>query len=200
MTLDDLGKRLANDGLFQAALASAAPAIEVAAVSGIREGMNAGISPDGTPYAPLTMRAGGRPLRDKGLLAASTSASVTGDQIALRANAPGARLHQFGGVVVPVNAKSLAIPVSPEARRAGSPRNFPRPLFRLGGKDSGRGGVLAERTGKGKAAKVVVHYLLRKSVTIPARKYLGISAKTSGRIGAILSRSYAATVRQSLGN
>jgi phage gpG-like protein len=162
--------------LQEEAIRQAAPAIEVAAVSGVRDGMNRSISPDGTPYLPLKQtrpQGGNKPLLNTGVLLASTSAEVAGDVLTLRANAPGARLHQYGGTVRPVRAKALTIPLTKEAVRVGSPRNFPRRLFPFRG-------FLAERTmGGGNRPKLTLHYQFRRFVNIPARPYLGISDTTA---------------------
>ena len=177
------------------AIRDTAEELEVLAVSGMRRSLNAGESPDGTPLQPLTFprpQGGSKPLLNRGQLAASMSASVSESEIALRANAPGARIQQFGGTIVPTRAKALAIPLTVEAVRAGSARNFPRPLFVLKKKDGGPGGALAEAVGQGKNKSVRVHYLLRMSVTIPARPYLGVSDDTKDRMGRVLSERLAA--------
>jgi phage gpG-like protein len=194
MNLREFAIRLEEGEPLAVALGTASPFIEVVVVSGIKQGINDSTSPDGTPYKPLGFpraSGGNKPLRDKGLLAASVSASMTGTEISMRANSPGARLHQFGGKIVPKTAKALTIPKSPEAKRAGSARNFPRPLFVLGS-------TLAERVGKGKSAKIVVHYIFVMSVTVPARPYLGINTKTMGQINTILSREYSKAVLKDL--
>lgn len=74
-----------------------------------------------------------------------------------------ALIHELGGTIEPKNAKFLAIPVTETARRAGSPRNM--------------SGLAYAQTAKGQPVLLnsesgMVHYLLRKSVTIPARPYL----------------------------
>ena len=66
---------------------------------------------------------------------------------------------------VPRSAKALAIPITPEARRAGSPRQFPRRLFVPKGTH-----VLAEmlysraRGMKGFIRDLVPHYVLVRSI------------------------------------
>jgi phage gpG-like protein len=163
------------------AMRRAGPEMQMLAVANMRRDMTAGISPDGAVYQPLRFsrpQGGNKPLMNTGILRASLSAEVTAEGITLRGSAPGARLHQEGGVVVPRLAKALAIPITPAAVRAGSPRNFPGELFLLKKKDGGKGS-LAAREGKGKKARIVVHYLLRNKVTVPARPYLGISKATA---------------------
>lgn len=168
------------------AAARAADAIAVVAAGAVQQGLTAGVSPDGTAFRPLGWprpRGGSKPLLDTGVLRASVSAEADGRGLTVRANAPGARLHQEGGVIVPTRAKALTIPVSKEAVRAGGARNFPRRLFALGRKAGGNG-ALAERTARG---GLIVHYLLRMSVTVPARPYLGVSAAAARRIARLLA-------------
>ena len=75
-----------------------------------------------------------------------------------------ARIHEYGGVIRPVRARMLAVPITPEARKHG-PRQFPRPLFVVKGP---KRAVLAEQDGD----QMQVHYVLMSSVTMPARPYL----------------------------
>jgi phage gpG-like protein len=191
MPLEKLPALLAAiPGKLVEAIRDTSDELEVLAVSGMRRSLNAGESPDGTPLKALAFprpQGGSKPLQNTGLLGASLSASVSETELTLRANAPGARLHQFGGTIVPVRAKALTIPLTVEAVRAGGARNFPRPLFVLKKKDGGPGGALAETVGKGKNASVRVHYLLRMSVTIPARPYLGVSQPTADRMGGVIA-------------
>lgn len=168
-------------------------ALSVIAVSGARDHFRKSQGPDGRKWAPLahTRPAGGSlPLRDRGLLAASLSASVTPVGLALKASQKGANVHQFGATLTAKNAKYLAIPVTKEASRAGSPRkNFPRPLFVL--RANGQL-YLAETVTKGKKKKsaVVVHYALKKSVKVPARPFVGFSQETLQRMTNVLLTNF----------
>ena len=83
-------------------------------------------------------------------------------EIAIGTDLESAPIHEFGGTITPKNAKFLAIPVTEEARQYVSPRNFPRELHFVLGKT---GGVLLDDND-------TAHYLLKKSVTIPARPYM----------------------------
>lgn len=158
------------------------PALCRLAVSGAKDHFRLSQGPDGRQWAPLAHprpRGGDKPLRDRGLLMASLSASKTEQGLRLAASHPGANLHQFGGTVKPKRAKMLAIPVSKEAVRSGPARSFPRPLFVLRGTS---GAVLAEvkMRGKGRSrtGENVVHYVLARSVKVPARPFVGFSADT----------------------
>lgn len=74
-----------------------------------------------------------------------------------------ALIHELGGVIEPKNTKYLAIPMTPLARKAGSPRNLTNLAFVQSLK--GQPMLVDDESGE-------VHYLLRLSVTIPARPYL----------------------------
>lgn len=165
----------------------------------LQENFRAQRSPGGASWAPLKhprIRGGGgaQALRDTGILMASVTAtsakghveSVSETELVLGTNLEYARIHQEGGVITPKRAKFLAIPVTRAAFYAGSPRRFKEPLVAVMGK---RGGVLklkALPVGKNKKqytsdnkwlGKDLVQYILVKSVTIPARPFVGVSAE-----------------------
>lgn len=188
MTLDDLARALdAPAGWEASLLAAAAPAFETLAVAGVRAGVYAGTSPDGTPFAPLR-HPGGKPLLNTAVMAQGVTAKMQGDELTLRSTAPQASLQHFGGTVTPTRGQFLAVPLTAEARRAGSPRAFPRPLdFRRKGgpRAKGRPGVMLDDAG-------TAQYALVKSVTLPPRPWLGFSAETAEDLGDELTRRYAA--------
>ena len=153
-----------------------------------------GVSPDGAPWAPLAHprpRGGTTPLRDTGLLMASVTGQgqghveqATPQQLVWGTNLDRAALHQWGGVVRP-KGRALAIPLTVEAVRAGRARQFPRPLFvhqAGGGKP-----FLAESVGQGKRKRLVLHYLLTASVTVPARPFVGLNNDDVEEVGGILA-------------
>lgn len=151
---------------------------------------DSGAGPDGAAWPPLAHpRADGRgglPLRRQGLLMASVVARGAGHveqlgptTLVYGTNRPGARLQQEGGTVTPKGHPFLAIPATREAERAGSPRRFPRPLtVRLGH----RGGVFLALRGRGRSAVLEVVYFLVRSVTVPARPYLGAGERLIGKL------------------
>lgn len=159
--------------------------LAVLATAGAKQHFVDGVSPEGTPWAPLRLRAG-KPLRDTGILMAATTAraeqSASGVAIALSNNRVQARIHNEGGTVTPKKAKYLAVPLTDAARRVSGPRQmvlFPR--FRRGG----QAGVLVDRRG-------VAQFALVKSVVIPQRRFLGFSEKTIKKMeDAILARTHA---------
>ncbi len=176
--LQDFGKKAQqlDSRVFAQVVRALGSKLCTLAVSGAKDHFTQSAGPDGKPWRPLAHKrpsGGNKILRDKGLLAASLSASVTQEGLLLKASHPGANAHQFGAKVRPKKAKYLTIPITKEAARAGSPRKFPRKLFFMGG---GTSAVMAEK--KGRSAKIVVHYALSKGVTIPARPFVGYSKAT----------------------
>lgn len=171
-------------GLARADFRRVLPAVAQMAVSDVKKNFAEGHAPDGTPWRPLAhgrpgRPAGAKPLRDTGVLLASIAGRAVDAGVAVGSNLAYARLHQEGGTVAPKRGKFLAIPLTKEARRAGSPRRFPRklePRIRKGG----AAGVMGEVGKDGRLAKV--HYALVKSVTVPARPFLGFSAGLLGRV------------------
>ena len=139
-----LADRIADaPGLARRAWAASARTVEVLAVAGVKTHFVESRGPDGRPWAPhkhARPSGGNKPLWSSGVMMAGCSARVEGDTLVLRANAPGARLHQHGGTVTAKKAGALTIPVTAEAARAGGARHFPRRLFVLPRKGGGPGG------------------------------------------------------------
>lgn len=166
-------------------------------IADVKENFAGAHTPEGQPWPPLAhprlnSKGSDKPLRDRGLLMASVTANGQGHieilsdaSLEVGTNLEYARLHQEGGVIVPKNAKALAIPLTRDAARAGSPRDFPRPLFIL---PSGK--ALAETKRKGRGGRIrelVVQYALVQRVVIPARKFLGFSQKAITNIRQIFA-------------
>lgn len=130
---------------------------------------------------------GGRTLSDSDQLLGSIinpDPRVDADSVRIGSNLPYANIHQYGGTISPRAAKNLAIPLTREARRSGRARrwwkqNEQRHPFILPGKRDSA--VIATRQGK----RVTAHWLLKKSVTIPARPYLGVSDQNMKELGDI---------------
>jgi len=116
-----------------------------------------------------------------------------------------AKTHQEGLTITAKNVRNLAIPMTTEAREIGSPRNFPeeRKLHWMPSKKPGVSLLyeqtdLAEgltrrsqgRRGTGSSAyrqtavkgARIFHYLLKKSVDIPKRPFLGIGKRLEKKI------------------
>src|SRR6185312_8848018 len=92
-----------------------------------------------------------------------------------------AATHQYGATIHPTNAKALAIPLTKEAARAGSPRDWSDASLFLYRPKKGDKAFLAESKQKGGKRRgftqLVLHYVLVQSVKIPARPFLGWRAK-----------------------
>lgn len=161
------------------------------AVSGAKDHFTSQRAPDGTPWKPLAHprpTGGNKVLRDKGLLAASISASVTEGELRLTASHPAANVHQFGATIRPKSARRLAIPLTRDAKRVPRPREFPRPLFVVGTVSATA--YLAESLGKGRRARIVFHYALVKEVTVPARPFVGFSQETLSKMVRLLYETF----------
>lgn len=177
-----------------------------------------GRGPDGEVWLPVKhprVRGSGTPapLRDTGILMASVTANGAKDHVdreegstlVFGTSAVQANLMQYGGTVYPRN-KFLTIPVSIEAKRAGSPLRFPDADNRLQWIVGKEGGIVCEKLtpkqqkskkkpginsiySKVKGEDVIIHFYAVTSVTVPARPFLGISQKTADKL-AILASQY----------
>jgi len=104
--------------------------------------------------------------------------------IGVPSNTPAARyaaIHEFGGTILPKSGKALAIPISAEARSVASPRDMegltliPR---------QGRPPLLVrEFLGGGrKKARFEVHWVLVRSVTLPATHWFSEGIRRAARV------------------
>lgn len=149
----------------------------------VRRQFYAGVTAAGVPFQKLRFprpAGGDKPLLNTGILANSYVAEADTKAIEVASRHPGAALQQAGGVVKPIRAKALAIPLTVEATRYGSPRRFPRKLFTFPG-----GGGLYERVGQGKNARIVKHYLFTKQTKHDPRP-VGFSDKAIGEASEML--------------
>jgi phage gpG-like protein len=163
-------------------------------VADTKENFRGAHGPDGSPWPPiladLRPRGGSRPLQDRGLLLGSLTAGGTGhverttaEELVWGTNLEYASTHQGGATIKPVKGKALAIPLTPEAYRAGSPRQFGRPLVLLWKKGSSSGVLVETR----KRAEPVRQYLLVPKAVIPARPFLGWNDHLAEGCGRILA-------------
>jgi phage gpG-like protein len=194
LSLADLGEWAENMAQEFAGQSYREP-LEVCRVLGrasVLENFATGKAPDGTPWPDLAhprpnSKGSDQPLRDNGLLmAASTGGTsysevLTDTELVMSNNLEYAALHQFGGTILPRNARMLSIPMTVEAQRAGSPRDFPRRLF-IYRNDEDSLPMLAESDEEG---GLVVHYILVHSVTVPARPFMGWKPTDVEKIGLI---------------
>lgn len=80
-----------------------------------------------------------------------------------------ARVHEFGMTIIPKRARSLTIPLIPEAKGKRA-KDFPDLFFyKPKGEDHA---FLARKRGRGKSARIENVFLLVKSVTIPERSFI----------------------------
>ena len=146
------------------------------AVSDVKRRFATGTAPDGTKWRPLKYprpNGGDQPLKDTGALAASITGESSPTEVVVGTNRVGARLMNYGGIVRPKNAKVLTIPLTKEAKRAGSPRRLSKtgdlPLF--------------ARMVNG---QWIGHFLCVKQVTVPARPFIALSPDAIRIIGRVL--------------
>lgn len=145
-------------------------------VSDVKRRFLTGTAPDGQKWRPLKYarpRGGNQPLRDTGRLMNSFVGRVAGDAVVVGTAHPAAALHQSGGVVRPKKGKFLAVPLTKEAVRAGSPRRL---------KGSAKVPLFARKVG----GKWVGHFLLVKKAAVPARPFLGPSPEAVRAVGVAL--------------
>jgi len=96
-----------------------------------------------------------------------------------------AAIHQFGGVIKAKGGGALAIPISPAAKRAASPRDFNDLVFinRPGHPPlliRGHAGRKYGKDGARKGGRMEIMYVLKKSVRIPKRLHVLESFKSEG--------------------
>jgi phage gpG-like protein len=124
----------------------------------------------------------GKTLSDTGRLLQSIMARaprITGNSVSIGTNVIYGSIHQEGGTIKPKNAKMLAIPLTREARRAGSASRWwkqnesKNPFIWKGIQRKNLFIVYVEKRGKSKG-KIVPMFLLLPRVTIPQRRFLGL--------------------------
>ena len=146
-------------------------------VSDVKRRFATSTAPDGARWRPLKFRrarGGDRPLQDTGRLLASVTGRATPTEVVVGTAHPAAALHQFGGTVRPKKGKYLAIPLTREAARAGSPRRM---------KGTPRAPLFAKKVG----GRWVGHFLLARKAVVPARPFLGISKEAERAVAAVLA-------------
>lgn len=135
------------------------------------------VDPDGSPWKKA--RRGGQTLSLSKLLRNSITSAFDQRSAAVGTNVAYAAIHQFGGVIRAKKGPFLAIPVTPEAREEGSPKNMP--------------GLSVWQTIKGQyvmGKDGVVHFLLRRQVTMPERPFLGVSSEDKTELLRVLQTHF----------
>ena len=90
---------------------------------------------------------------------------MEGDKVVVGSNLNYARIHHEGGIIRPVNAKYLAIPLTKEAA-VKRPRDWDNTFIAKG--------VIFRKVGN----DIEALYALKKEVTMPARPYMFIDDNT----------------------
>lgn len=132
---------------------------------------------------------GRRTLLDTGALRNSIVSSppvVSDDSVTIGSALPYAVTHQEGGVIRPKRSRMLAIPVSREAKLAGYARVWWRQnpgAFIISTRSGGKA-IAVERNGV-----LSIHYILKPSVVIPRRRFLGMSDRLAKNVAAIAKRA-----------
>lgn len=163
------------------------------AMRGTRRMFANAVGPDGRPWPKLAhARPGGTvapdvPLSDTGSLQKSITGQAIESSLVLSTDHRAARLQNFGGTIVPVNAEFLCIPATAKAKEAKSPRNYPDELYPRINRSRTKGVLMAEgddpdgRTGRGDGWHVA-YYMTIGPVVIPKREFLGFDDATVGEI------------------
>jgi phage gpG-like protein len=103
----------------------------------IQGGFDTSTSPYGEKWAALKVRKGGMPLKDRGHFRNGIDYQVSGDNIDVGVlpgpSLAGARLHQLGGDIKPVNAKALRFFIGGKAVFRGKVTIPARPYLPLDG-------------------------------------------------------------------
>jgi phage gpG-like protein len=197
------GEQLAR-GVIHGDYTPALEKVAIAAKADFKQRFATSTAPDGSSWPPLKgfrvrrndalakPKGGGslQPLRDTGLLMASATAQgkghveeITSLSMEVGTNLDKAAVHQKGVPSEvwdgrPTKGKALAIPMTIEAQRAGSPRLFPEHLVLVWPKGKSFGWLVQVDPGKGKhnrRAKSILHYMLVPRVVIPKREFVGWS-------------------------
>lgn len=143
-----------------------------------------GVDPDGKPFirSKYPGKAGQRgKLKGRGNLRRSVAYTMLSDTSGVvGSNRIYGRIHQFGGVIRPRNAKMLAIPLTAKARRL-RPRQF--------------GGLVCVgkyprlwlvQKGVRETTAWRWHYILVLKVVMPQRRWLGVGREDEGQIKKIM--------------
>ena len=136
--------------------------------------------PDGNPWlkSRRVSEGGGQTLSLTRRLRNSLTTAADQNTATVGTNVAYAAIHQFGGVIRAKRGPFLAIPITAAARSAGSPRNMT--------------GLHVWQTLKGQFVmgtdKGIVHFLLRRQVTMPARPFLGASDSDRAELLSVLQQ------------
>jgi len=112
---------------------------------------------------------------------------IAGNRVSIGTTAKYGPIHQSGGKIKPRIKKWLAIPLTKQARRSGTASRWwksnesKKPFVIISKKSVGAGFIVTSKNGK-----MTRHWLLKKEVNIPRRRYLGLSTRDKEDIGEAL--------------
>lgn len=153
--------------------------------------INTGVLPSNAPLT-VAVKRGSRTLRDSGLLMASITSKSTASQAYVGTNHVAAKTNQFGAVIK-AKKKWLLIPASSETRKlqrrfgyrpSHCIENMKKAGYAIWWQTNSTTGVVMART-KDKERSFVL-FITKKSVKIPARPFLVISAQDASVIMELL--------------
>lgn len=177
--VDDQGVRKALEKLrlgmpLGGSMLPAMQQIARALVTGAQMRFRTQTSPTGQPWqkSHRASTEGGQTLSQTRRLRNSITGLATGTTATVGTNVVYAAIHQFGGVIRAKAGPFLAIPVTPTARAAGSPKNMDGLHVQ---QTAGGQFVLANDKGQ-------TQFLLRRQVKMTARPYLGVSGGDAAEI------------------
>lgn len=172
-------------------------------VSSTQRKINNGIRP---ANAPLTtaVKQNTKTLRDRGQLLASIASRSSENSAIVGTNHIGAKINHFGGTIR-AKKKWLWIPASSWTRRQQRRYGFGAGEVMRGLRKDGYGVWIQSQTGasgvvlakrKGKRTKTRLVFILKKSVTIPARPFLFVDDLDRKVIRSILSKAVTGEAQQ----
>jgi phage virion morphogenesis protein len=228
--LSQLPSWIANleNKIIQADFAPAWKKVGVLLAASMKANFDKQSDPNGTPWVPIKQYRArgavgglrqGKILRDRGLLMAGATGKGPN---AVRQESPRALIwgsnleyagiHQYGGTIRPTSGRALAIPLTREAYRAGSPKNFPRPLHVVWPKGRTSGWLVEDKPGAvrrrgavrrgggpppvSRGARSILHYKLASKVVIPARPFIGVNPPLIEKIEWVLLEHIAKLLRR----
>lgn len=155
------------------------------------------------PLSGLTtsLRPGATPLRATGQLLRSYQSArpnITEKSVSIGTSVVYAGTMQAGATLTAKRAKNMAMPLTKEAKRAGSARrwmeqNKSKGAFFYMSKAGSKFLAIAKKKGRGKNAttEIVNHWLLKESVKVPARPHLGFNRNYLNELAAIVVSYFA---------
>lgn len=170
-TIDALGRRIQDPHLLSTLASIAASQVQKNIASG-----------HWAPNAALTTELKGNalPLRDKGHLLASITSGVEGDKGIVGTNLRQARILHDGGVITPKRTRFLAIPANSGTRAfmrqyGATPRACIEGMKSAGYSIYFAKNVVMAKKGKGRPHAL---FILKRSVTIPARQFMRLGRES----------------------